>query len=327
MKRIAIEYVDPRRYDSVYIDWTLGNFCNFSCSYCPDHLHNNSHPLADLDVVQNFTVRLLEHYTTILRKKYFVFNFMGGEPTVWKHFEPYVCWLKEQSDRLNVFCQIEILTNASRSLRWWEKNLQYIDVVKITHHSEFANPKHNSEVADLAINYNVHSTVQVTMIPNQWQTCLDHLGIIENSKNLFQIDVKPLRIDFGSNLYNYTAEQLEFFQKPYRLGTVNVGRERIGMMSKSIFDNGSSAINRYQDLITKKENIWMDWECYAGLDIIGIKYDGSITLGGACGMVDSNLVGKKITDIDLVFRKSTVICKQQWCSCGPDMETKKKYVG
>ena len=36
-------------------------------------------------------------------------------------------------------------------------------------------------------------------------------------------------------------------------------------------------------------------------------------------------LGKLITDTDLVFPSDPVICDQQWCSCGPDMETRKKY--
>lgn len=327
MKRIAIEYVDIRRYDAVYIDWTLGNFCNFSCSYCPTYLHNNSFPMADIDITKKFTTKLLEHYSNNLGKRYFVFNLMGGEPTLWKHFESFATWLKEYSHKIGVYSQIEILTNGSRTLRWWNEYIKFIDIVKITHHTEFANPEHSAEVADCAVENNVHSIVQVTMIPKLWEVCLDHLKRISNSKYKFQIDTKPLRVDFGSILYPYTEDQLKIFETSYRSNEVDLQTNTIGMQSLSIFDNGKNQINRYQDLITSKENTWVDWDCWAGIDIISIKPDGTITLGGACGMNKTDFVGKNITDSYIDFPIIPVKCKQEWCSCGPDMETRKRYVG
>ena len=37
-----IVYVDEKRNNALWIDWTLGNSCNFSCSYCPDNLHDGT---------------------------------------------------------------------------------------------------------------------------------------------------------------------------------------------------------------------------------------------------------------------------------------------
>lgn len=327
MKRIAIEYVDQRRYNAVYIDWTLGNFCNYRCSYCPDYLHDNSNPMSDVESVKAFTKRLFDHYTRNLGKKYFIFNLMGGEPTLWKSIEPFVIWVKEYSQQLGITSIIEILTNGSRTLRWWNDYVKYFDIVKITHHVEFANPVHTTNVADLVIDSGTNASVQVTMLPARWNECIDHLKTISNSRRQFRIDVKPLRIDFGSTLYDYTFEQLDIFQRPYRTAEGIPGVDTINMQGKSLFDNGNEEIVRYQELITKGENSWVDWQCWAGIDIINIKPDGTVRLGGACGMKDDLMYKKHITDPTLQFRIEPIICKQQWCSCGPDMETRKKYVG
>lgn len=324
MKPVAIEYVDPRRYNAVYIDWTLGNFCNFKCSYCPDNLHDNSHPMADIEVVKNFVKKVFNHYITQLNKKYFVFNLMGGEPTLWKSIEPFIIWVKQYSKDLGVETYIEILTNASRTMRWWEEYIKYFDFVKITHHTEFASPYHTAMVADLAIDQGIPSTVQVTMIPALWNQCLEHLDQIKKSKHEFQIDVKPLRVNFGSTLYPYSEKQFNFFKTPYRKNNIIKHLSgSVGMKSKFKFSNNTEQEIRYQELITNKQNSWVGWECWAGLDIITIRSDGSLRFGGACLMSDEGFFDKKIKDNDIVFRTTPVICNQQWCSCGPDMETRK----
>ena len=51
----------------------------------------------------------------------------------------------------------------------------------------------------------------------------------------------------------------------------------------------------------------------------------SIQIGGACRVMHSGLSNKLITDTDLVFPSDPIICNQEWCSCGPDMETRKEY--
>jgi hypothetical protein len=327
VRRIAIQYVDPRRYDAVYIDWTLGNFCNYSCSYCPDELHDNSHPMADIELVRGFTKRLFDHYKNKLGKKYFIFNLMGGEPTLWKSIEPFVIWVKEYSQMLGVISIVEILSNGSRTLRWWGDYVRYFDIVKITHHTEFADPQHTAKVADLVADNGINAGVQVTMIPDRWEDCIKHLSIISQSRHQFRIDVKPLRVGFGSKLYDYTPEQLAIFQQPYRKADINPGRrDTINLQGKSLFDNGEEQIIRYQDLITKRENSWVGWQCWAGIDIINIKPDGTVRLGGACGMKDDLMYNKLITDPALEFRTDPIICTQQWCSCGPDIETRKNYV-
>ena len=42
------------------IEWTLGNTCNYNCSYCLPVLHDNSFPWIDLDNSIKFIVRLLQ---------------------------------------------------------------------------------------------------------------------------------------------------------------------------------------------------------------------------------------------------------------------------
>ena len=52
------------------IEWTLGNTCNYNCSYCLPVLHDNSFPWIDLDESIKFIDRLHEHYGSMGMKHY-----------------------------------------------------------------------------------------------------------------------------------------------------------------------------------------------------------------------------------------------------------------
>ena len=83
-----IVYVDEKRNNALWIDWTLGNSCNFSCSYCPDNLHDGTANWVSLEDCETFVRKTITHYSQI-NKNYFIFQIMGGEPTAWRDLKKF----------------------------------------------------------------------------------------------------------------------------------------------------------------------------------------------------------------------------------------------
>ena len=70
---------------------------------------------------------------------------LGGEPTVWKDFNEVFRQAKEYDPN----CIVRMLTNGSRTLRYWEKNAKIFDEVIISYHPERADYKHCTEVSNI----------------------------------------------------------------------------------------------------------------------------------------------------------------------------------
>ena len=107
--------IDEIRYENnnhIYVDIALGNTCNFKCSYCPDKLHNGSDPWLDIVALKKFSSKLIDFYSSVHDKNIFMFNLLGGEPTLYKDIVPFCQQLKELGEQKNCLIQIEFLTNS-----------------------------------------------------------------------------------------------------------------------------------------------------------------------------------------------------------------------
>ena len=318
-----ITYSDKDMINSVYVDIVLGNLCSYACSYCPPSSHDGSAPWLNPNDLTSFFERMLNHYTKKLDKNIFLFNFLGGEPTLYPHFEEICNYLKDQSNQRNIEIQIEFTTNGYRKLSYWKKNIDIFDVVKITHHLEYADPYHTREVADLMKSNNKGTTVMVPMKHDDWETGLETCRILNESKTIFTIDPKVLLMDFSNfgekKMYPYTPEQLEFFKQPYRRGE-NEARKfvRLGFTNE-----GRVQVSK---LISEGKTNFQGWSCYAGIDILQINTFGNIKIGGRCAVNVEGFTGKHFSDPTLEFPTGPVICTQNDCTCGPDINTRKLKV-
>jgi len=54
MKIHKITYKFPELNNVLQIEWTLGNTCNYNCSYCLPILHDNSFPWINLEKSKKF---------------------------------------------------------------------------------------------------------------------------------------------------------------------------------------------------------------------------------------------------------------------------------
>lgn len=311
---IRIEHSNPVHNDWFVVNWCLGNTCNFACSYCPSGLHDGSKRWPDLESIKNFILKVKTQHP----EKKLYFEFTGGEVTLYKHFLE-IC---QYCTELGV--KVGLISNGSRTLRYWEENKQYFDHVCLSYHPEFADVEHFIEVVKICHN-DIRTHVNIMMSPEKFDECFEVANRIKDLGNL-SMALQPLIHDFGEVLYDYTNEQKEVFDKQHDLITKHIKFTKSfdyyrGAM-RVVFPDGISQVASAHRFISGKINDWSGWKCYSGVEQLIVDMDGSIhrgwcKVGEHIGYID---------DTDLKLPSEPVICDKTMCHCNFDIMSTKEYV-
>lgn len=319
---IQFDQIKHGQYDWIYVDIDLGNSCTYNCSYCPADAHNGSVPWLQIDALKKFIDKLFQHYTTVFNKELFVFNLLGGEPTLYRDIETLCEYIKTKANYFKVESYIEFLTNGYRKLAWWKKNIDLYDNAKISFHSEFANDDHIVEICDAIIAGGKTANVQILMLPSKWDYCIAAIDKFSKSKEHWAYRPKIVQKEFGPEPYDYTADQLKFLQNSDNFRNGNSEKN----YNNKYFYKGKKVDKIYvSDIIINNLHTFFDWKCYAGIDIVRIKRKGDLKLGGTCFMEYPNFTDKTIYE-DYEFPTKPTICKQAWCFCGADIKVRKEKI-
>ena len=295
------------------VNWCLGSTCNFSCSYCPSSLHDGRHKWHDTQNIKNF-VQKIKHYHT---DKNIYFEFTGGEVTLNKDFID-ICKFCTESG-----VKVGFISNGSRTLRWWEENKIYFDTVILSFHSEFADPDHFCKVLEI-LHKDVRVHVNIMMKAENWDLCINLANRVKDIGNC-SLALQPLAHNLNGDLYDYTADQHEVLSNHYSLITGKIKHTKTfevyrGPM-KTVNNDGSFESRTAHSFISRNENDWEGWDCFAGVEQLIVDMDGGVwrgwcRVGGKIG---------SINDPNLMLPVSPVVCNKNRCHCNYDiMSTKQK---
>jgi organic radical activating enzyme len=301
--------------DWVVVNWNLGNMCNYSCSYCPSILNDGSFGWNDFDVVSKFIDAVSEHYYP--RKVYF--EFTGGEVTLWKDFVKCAKYIKSKGH------DIGFISNASRTIRWWESNKVNFDHVCLSFHPEHADPEHFLQVVEIMaeqcrthVNIMGHTDKELF---DKGVTLAERLTKVKNISMAFQ----PLVIDFGEVKYEYTEEQNRIFEEQFNLFGSKVEHTREMVLYRGSMDMHDTVNDLKQNssahrFISNGLNNWKGWDCWAGVEQIIVDFDGSVwrgwcRVGGSLGFI-------QYAD-QVKFPVNPVRCNKSFCHCNFDIMCKK----
>lgn len=312
-KYFKLVHSNPTHSEWFVVNWCLGNTCNYSCSYCPKALHDGSTRWPELDTIKNFILKVKETH----KDKKIYFEFTGGEVTMYKHFIE-VC---QYCSELGI--KVGLISNGSRTLRYWEENKHYFDHVCLSYHPEHADADHFVEVVKILHN-DIRTHVNIMMSPEKFDHCYAVANRVKNIGNI-SMALQPLIHDFGDTVFDYTPSQKNIFDKQHELITKHIKWTRSfdyyrGAM-KRMNDDGTTQVLSAHRFISDKTNDWSGWKCYAGVEQLIVDMDGSYyrgwcKVGGAQG---------RITDNELNLPTEPVVCNKTMCHCNFDiMSTKEK---
>ena len=305
--------------DWVVVNWNLGNKCNYTCSYCPDVLHDGSYGWNEFDVVIAFINKVIEHYAP--RKIYF--EFTGGEVTVWKHFMDMAQYIKEQGH------DVGFISNGSRTVRWWNKNKEWFDHVCLSWHPEHADLEHYLEVVKLMSDTcRTHTNVMLHNDPELFAKGVILAERLRDECTNISMALQPLIHEFGTVRFDYTEEQLEIIEQQHELYGAKVKHTKEYNIYRGSMDmidtvNDLKQSSSAQRFIADNTNNWSGWDCLAGVEQIVIDYNGAVMrgwckVGGAYGNI------KNPNNIAFWRLEKPIRCNKDYCHCNFDIMCKKE---
>lgn len=314
------------------IAWDPSNFCNFKCKYCFYGSNFGTHKNPDnLDlIVDNFN-HLISEYAEKLGKTKFHFVVAGGEPTLWRDLGTFIEKIKSKH---NVY--FSLISNGSRTIRWWEEYSHLIDNAHLTHHIAEGNAEHITQVADILYEKGAKTTVKVLMDPAKWSQGISDIEYMKKaSEHPWFISAAKVIEDKNTVAINYTDNQLKFIRKELkRIPNIfwfwknrNLFKEDMRLWdSVAYLENGKTINARPGTYINHNLNNFKGWQCSIGQERVYISWDGSIS--GSC---KAKLYGldffHNILDGDFknkfTLNTSKTTCPFDSCNCMPETHVTK----
>ena len=311
--RLEHQHAEAKKW--VVVNWNLGNFCNYNCSYCPPVLHDGSFGWNDYNVIENFISHTITHYSP----KNVYFEFTGGEVTLWRDFIKCVKFIKKQGH------DVGFISNGSRTLRWWKKNCSYFDHVCLSFHPEEGDYLHFIEVVKImSEKCRTHVNIMMHYDKKLWKHCKNVAELVIEIPNI-SLALQPLIVNFGNKLYQYSEDQLHYIDRQWHNLASKIKYSKTWKLyrgSMTMYDdiNNLSENSSAHRFINNKKNNWKDWLCWSGVEQIVVDFDGSIMIGWCrVGGSFGNIKNTKT----IAWPTSPVLCTKTMCHCNFDIMSKK----
>ena len=315
-----------------YIDWMLGNTCNYKCSYCFDGASDGTYRPPEFNDILIENIKHLQNTISENSTIDTFWHFAGGEPTLYKDLKTIVKFIKSFNKTY-----VSMTSNGSRTERWWKENINLFDTLSLSYHTEFSNLDHFKKI----INYsNSFITINVMIgSPNYEQAIIAFKDfskhILDNKLDNIYLKFLILRDPFRKKYtfvdlnteqkQNVISIQEDYDFKHEQLSSTRTVSSKLIDRSAVFYVEGETA----PIVLEKKHEFafqgsWKGYQCFAPRDLIQIHEDGS--LGRlSCGQ---KLTVTNIFEHDFIKKfvhyKDGITCNIGTCGCLGLLEATKK---
>lgn len=277
------------------INWTLNNYCQANCWYCPSTQWGGEEP-RNIELYLDFAQRANEHFDSLGRSIDWKFN--GGEPL--DMFDlPQLLKLCKRDNNI-----IELTTNGGRMwLDWWAIE-PHVDVLNLSYHY-WQNPSLIKYIIELYIEKKKQINVTVPIRHTEFDEDYNKAITIQN---IYNIPVSKLllieNMDWMTGYYSYTPEQIDLINGPG-------SSQNRKMLVDETFQQHHERLLLISPSFTGKK-------CNVGIEKINISAQGYAS-GANC----TNTPLGNIWEADFQFIKEPQICKMKACMDSEDQKIMK----
>jgi organic radical activating enzyme len=191
-----------------FVTWTIHDFCNFRCSYCPAGLNEGKR--------RQVTFEHVKKLFTVLKSKLepdrkIIFAFSGGEPTLHPEFLEIVKYLYDNG------VEVTMTTNGGKGVEWWREIEPYIAHMVISYHPEFSKFDKILEKVEF-LHEHCWVNIDMMMDPKYWDEQMAYTERFKQFEKNISIMHLPIQQNFGTTneglLSDYTDEHIAFLANP-----------------------------------------------------------------------------------------------------------------
>lgn len=299
---VSFEY--PGKY--ITVDWILGNYCNFKCSYCFGDLNTGTFRVPKINTTIENNVRHLVKQLQNAGKENILFNLAGGEPTMYHDFD-------KLTKLMHTLGKVSVITNGSRTISWWQDHYSNLDKVCISYHVEHADLEHTVKVIEFLldkVDLSVHIMMHNELFEKSKEAALK-LKELFNNKDL-NLELKLLR-DTRGRVVEYTTEQKEFIDQ-FKFSTVK--KNIVPLKTRTIIRLKDESFKLEPKHIKDLEGSFKGYDCFAHQEFVQINQYGNVG-NMSCGQIYSDISNIYSDNFvsEFVIPQSAVICNQDICGC------------
>jgi organic radical activating enzyme len=302
---------------TLYVYWTITDFCNFACAYCPPNLHSGDHhhgrkmgypSNAEIDV---FLDRLVNVHKG---DRFLQVCLSGGEPTLHPMYGEII-------HRLKPHAILETVTNGSRDIKWWQALESLPDKVTMSLHAGFSKMDRINVLGEYLLDNGCDVSFNMMCDPIHWET-VKHLYDELTGRLKKQVNGKILTDHTGGindgKPYDYEESQLTYIREK-KSGWSGIMR-RFDEVDRKVFaynEDGTSynLVNPFE-LVTTNQHQLEGWSCTAGNSGIRVNFDGN-AYAGICSIRKLGRIDK----FDLL--QENIICTKRYCKTAVDLQLDK----
>jgi organic radical activating enzyme len=308
------------RHESNYIiiDWVLGNFCNYKCSYCfPGANTGDQRPPKISEEIKNNIRHLISEIKKHQKEEKIInFTLSGGEPTMYHDLENLVSFLKTLGT-------VTIITNGSRTIEWWKDHWQYVDYAIVSYHTESADFDHIAQLTTF-LSSRISVSLHVMMHYENFDSSVDTYNRFYNDLKNYRINIQPKFIRLRNGQLPYSQDQ-----KNILMNLPVEQRTKDDFIDEKIIIDTGTVVEKFNSktLGNLTGSYKSNYTCAAHTQFLQIDRFGNVGKI-SCGtqfneevnILDSSFIAK------FKIEKEYVQCESQNCNCLGLHKTAKKLI-
>lgn len=220
------------------VTWDTGRRCNYDCSYCPVHRHDNFSAHATLESLKNNVDFVYEYIDLYMSHRHFKeanIGFTGGEPTVNPNFIPFAQYLKQQyeekyADRWR--CGFALTTNGAMSEKMGKAVMENFGHATVSYHAE-SNDKLKRQVRNRIMQFHTQGplhnftvSVNVMFHAAYFDECKELCDFLHDNGVKYVPRIIGEEPDSASDFaHRYTTEQLDYMKNYWKYKNAKLNNE------------------------------------------------------------------------------------------------------